>query len=604
MVRTFRDFLAKVEAGGPDTLAFVYFSGHALSFEGENYLLGVDARLARDSDIPIEGVRLSDLHAAARRLAGARQGDDDRRHAAAAVPAPGQGVGARPRSDRSAAGHADRLRIGTRHGRARPARQLRPLCHRDRRDAARARHRPRNRVHAHPQPHPSDHRGPADAVARFRAGEQIELRAAGGARPRACRRRRRSARRGRCATSVPTRLMRWPSRWTRSKATPASSRPIPAIPTRKRVWAMIRARREALAWMRARESNTPQSYWTYLRRYPNGMYAFDAERRLRRLGAAGRAAAGLRHDGVRRRADGAVRRAGGIRGGLSRRPAAAARSLRRAASGLSRQPAAAAAARRCGGAGARASCRRSRLRSRWWRRLAPAPRRALDARAPEPAVAAIVRAAPERAAATAIRPAAAPVSVTPNQAVAPATAPVTPNAAIAPSTVTPNTAAPTTPGGTRPPGWGPGGHAASGRRRPPAGQRAPALPRRQRARRAPRSLRTRALAPNTAASEHCGARRRAPPAARFPPSTGWRTASGHCEPDAAGSAAGHTACRCADSAAPNPALRRPRRRLLPPVVRRAVLPDRRPASPTARRRPRRHRSPARRRRGRRDRRRR
>ena len=57
LVRTYRDFLAKVEASGPDTLAFVYFSGHALSFEGENFLLGVDARLARDSDIPIEGVR-------------------------------------------------------------------------------------------------------------------------------------------------------------------------------------------------------------------------------------------------------------------------------------------------------------------------------------------------------------------------------------------------------------------------------------------------------------------------------------------------------------------------------------------------------------------
>ena len=57
LVRTYRDFLAKIEASGPDTLAFVYFSGHALSCEGENFLLGVDARLARDGDIPIEGVR-------------------------------------------------------------------------------------------------------------------------------------------------------------------------------------------------------------------------------------------------------------------------------------------------------------------------------------------------------------------------------------------------------------------------------------------------------------------------------------------------------------------------------------------------------------------
>ena len=57
----------------------------------------------------------------------------------------------------------------------------------------------------------------------------------------------------------------------------------PGNPYTQRVWPMIRARREALAWMRALEFNTPQSYWTYLRRYPNGMYAFDAESRLLRL---------------------------------------------------------------------------------------------------------------------------------------------------------------------------------------------------------------------------------------------------------------------------------------------------------------------------------
>jgi hypothetical protein len=51
LVRTYRDFLAKIEASGPGTLAFVYFSGHALSFEGENFLLGVDARLARDGSL-------------------------------------------------------------------------------------------------------------------------------------------------------------------------------------------------------------------------------------------------------------------------------------------------------------------------------------------------------------------------------------------------------------------------------------------------------------------------------------------------------------------------------------------------------------------------
>src|SRR5262249_15013212 len=61
MLRTFRDYLAKVEAAGPDALAFVYVSGHAVSFEGDNFLLGAVARLEPEPDIPIQSVRLSDL---------------------------------------------------------------------------------------------------------------------------------------------------------------------------------------------------------------------------------------------------------------------------------------------------------------------------------------------------------------------------------------------------------------------------------------------------------------------------------------------------------------------------------------------------------------
>src|SRR5689334_7924570 len=59
--RLFREFLGKVEAGGPGTIAAIYYSGYALEFEGENYLIPVDARLERDSDIPIDAVRLFDL---------------------------------------------------------------------------------------------------------------------------------------------------------------------------------------------------------------------------------------------------------------------------------------------------------------------------------------------------------------------------------------------------------------------------------------------------------------------------------------------------------------------------------------------------------------
>ena len=52
-----------------------------------------------------------------------------------------------------------------------------------------------------------------------------------------------------------------------------------------RVWAIIRARREALVWMHVRRHDTRDAYWTYLYRYPGGVYAADAQRRLRRIAA-------------------------------------------------------------------------------------------------------------------------------------------------------------------------------------------------------------------------------------------------------------------------------------------------------------------------------
>lgn len=58
--RTFRDFLDKAAASGPDTVAFVYLSGYGVQLEGENYFVPIDAKIARDSDVPVELVRISD----------------------------------------------------------------------------------------------------------------------------------------------------------------------------------------------------------------------------------------------------------------------------------------------------------------------------------------------------------------------------------------------------------------------------------------------------------------------------------------------------------------------------------------------------------------
>jgi uncharacterized caspase-like protein len=57
----YRDFLAKVSDAGPDAVVFVYLAGHGAQFEGENYFLPVDAKIANPADVPIQAVRVSDL---------------------------------------------------------------------------------------------------------------------------------------------------------------------------------------------------------------------------------------------------------------------------------------------------------------------------------------------------------------------------------------------------------------------------------------------------------------------------------------------------------------------------------------------------------------
>src|SRR5712672_383427 len=58
--RAFRDFVEKATASGPGTVAFVYVSGYGLQLEGENYFVPIDAKIARDSDVPSEALRISD----------------------------------------------------------------------------------------------------------------------------------------------------------------------------------------------------------------------------------------------------------------------------------------------------------------------------------------------------------------------------------------------------------------------------------------------------------------------------------------------------------------------------------------------------------------
>jgi len=53
MRRAIRDFAGKIAAKGADTIALVFYAGHGVQVDGENFLVPVDARIQREADIAI-----------------------------------------------------------------------------------------------------------------------------------------------------------------------------------------------------------------------------------------------------------------------------------------------------------------------------------------------------------------------------------------------------------------------------------------------------------------------------------------------------------------------------------------------------------------------
>jgi hypothetical protein len=55
------DFAGKVAAKGPDTIALVFYAGHGIQVDGENFLIPTDIDPKREADIPMQAVRLNDV---------------------------------------------------------------------------------------------------------------------------------------------------------------------------------------------------------------------------------------------------------------------------------------------------------------------------------------------------------------------------------------------------------------------------------------------------------------------------------------------------------------------------------------------------------------
>ena len=279
-----REFIDKASASGPETVAFVYFSGYGLQFEGENYLVPVDARIARDSDVPLEAIRLSDL---VRPLAGlplkarivvldaARQNG----FASSGQPLAGGLALAQPDAGMLLAFNAAPGTVApeAKEGYGAYATALLEMIKEGGLRLDDLFERVRLRVDGLTQgAELTWHVSRVDASFLFfeRAqGAPVEAQRFSELRSRPI---REFDPRQAYLAAVARDSMRGYQDFLAA---------YPDDPLARRVRAILAARREATTWRESALADTREGYWSYLRRYPRGPHAYDARRRLAHLAA-------------------------------------------------------------------------------------------------------------------------------------------------------------------------------------------------------------------------------------------------------------------------------------------------------------------------------
>jgi uncharacterized caspase-like protein len=282
--KSFRDFIQKAERSGPGTVAMVYLAGYGLQLAGENYFVPVDSTINRDTDIPIEALRIGDylrqlaslpLKASIVVLDAARQQpfveaqiasglalvEADPHMLIAFNAAPGTIA---PPEQGSYGVYAQSLAEMIRSG----GLPLPEVFNRVRlrvNEATKGALVPWDTQNIDAQfmfferapdaPAPA----PPDQVAAIR--------------------------------DKPIRDLGVQDAYAAALARdtlPAYEEFLaayPGDPLSKRVMAIVAARREAITWRRTYRADTPDAYWSYLRRYPRGPHSYDARRRLAYLSA-------------------------------------------------------------------------------------------------------------------------------------------------------------------------------------------------------------------------------------------------------------------------------------------------------------------------------
>ena len=279
--KSFRDFTQKAEESGPDTVAMVYLAGYGMQIAGENYFIPVDSSVSRDVDIPTEGIRLSDyvrrlaslpLKASIVVLDAARQqpfvegGEPIASGLALVEPDPHMLIAFNaapgtiaPNEPGPYGVYAQSLAEMIRTG----GLQLPEVFDRVRlrvNDASKGAQVPwdAQKIDA---PFAFFDRAP-DAPAQAPPDQAAAARA------------------------KPIRDLGVQDAYAAAleRDTMAGYEDFlaayPGDALAKRVRAIVAARREAITWARTYRNDTPQAYWSYLRRYPRGPHAYDARRRL------------------------------------------------------------------------------------------------------------------------------------------------------------------------------------------------------------------------------------------------------------------------------------------------------------------------------------
>ena len=211
MRRTIADFAKTVTDKGPDTVALVFYAGHGLQVDGENFLVPVDARIEREADVPLQAMRLADLMNAL--SVGSEQIPHRHPGRLPQQSVLGHQQDGRPRArDRRRAERLDRVLFDrTRHRGARRRRPEQPLHDRAHEDRPRAGIADRAVAQARPARREQHHRPAAIPVGKLVVDGRIFI--LPGREPR------RSAPRPRATASPapPQRPARKPAQWRRGR---------------------------------------------------------------------------------------------------------------------------------------------------------------------------------------------------------------------------------------------------------------------------------------------------------------------------------------------------------------------------------------------------